>query len=808
MVFQGSLILPEDVELIPVKELPADVRAKVECSDDSFVLSRPRSRTQSTIVDPEGAALLQEFRNSLTINDAVTRYSKFNKKDPKKVMELAAPMLKNFIDWNILVPSNSEHAKPIQPSFSEGSLFNGFVLNKCIQLLEDSEIYQAKDEEGNLFAIKIMRHGDNDELSQVYKRETFILKHLDGSFTPKYITSGVSKNRHYIVMEFCSGEHISKVAHQFRDLSMKESREKLLELCEKVLSAYVHLHSNNVIHGDVHEGNILMKEDGSIKIIDFGFGRLEGTDKNFYQPLCGGHLFYYSPEYTKFEQIAPNERKATFASEQYSLAAMLYSLITGEHYQRFSLDRNELFRQIQQERMLPFAKYGKEPWPEIEKILQKALHKEPAKRFPSVSHLAKHLNKVKVVSESIIPKEEVPVVETENIDLSPAHTFLDNILKRIDTPSESLFAATPGMQMPLCSTHGGMNGIAYALYRIASIQGDARLLTLADRWLHKTIARMGVPNAFYTNENQITPEVLGLVSPFHTQTGLYLVQALISHSIGDFITHQSALDKFVIASSAPCGNLDLTLGKTGTLIACSLLMDTAYDKEFINSSHLLALGNETMQSVWDKLNRYPEIRDCPQMPHLGIAHGWAGVIYATMRWCQSTGKPIPDFLPVRMRQLAELGEPTGRGLRWKSIWTEQEIPYNYMSGWCNGTAGMVYLWTLAHQLIGEQIYLDLAEKSAWNVWEEPAQIIGLCCGHAGQSYSLLNLYKHTGEEIWLQRAQELMLKGVHTATSAPQELPNSLFRGEIGLAVLIADLAKPNFACMPLFEAEGWLNQA
>ncbi|MFF2287220.1 lanthionine synthetase LanC family protein [Peribacillus butanolivorans] len=800
--------MPEDVELIPVKELPADVRAKVQCSEDSYALSRPRSRTRSSIVDPEGAALLQEFRNSLTIYEAVTRYSKLKKKDPKKIMELAFPLLMNFINSNILVPSNSEQAKPIHPSFPEGTLLNGFELNKCIQLLEDSEIYQAKDEEGNLVAIKIMRPCNNDELNQVYERETIILKHLDGTFTPKYLTSGVYENRRYIVMEFCSGEHVSNVAKRFRELPMKESRKKLLELCQKIVSAYVHLHTNNVIHGDVHQGNLLLGEDGSLKVIDFGLGRLEGTDKDFYQPLCGGHLFYYSPEYTKHEQITPSERKATFASEQYSLTAMMYSLIIGEHYQKFSFDRNELFRQIREESMLPFAEYGQEPWPEMEEILQKALQKEPAERFPSMANLAKQLNKVKVDTESFTPIQEATVVKTEYVDFSPAHTFLDNILKRIDTPSESLFAVTTGMQLPLCSTHSGMNGIAYALYRIASIQGDAHLLALADRWLHKTIASMGASNAFYTNANQIIPEVLGRVSPFHTPSGLYMVQALISHAMGDFATQQSALDKFVMASSAPCDNLDLTLGKTSTLLACSLLMDTTHDNELVNNSSLLALGDATMQSVWDKLNRYPTIRDCPEMKHLGIAHGWAGVMYATMRWCQSTGKPIPDFIPVRLRQLAELGEPAGRGLRWKSIWSDQEIPYNYMSGWCNGSAGMVHLWTLAHQMLREQTYLDLAEKSAWNVWEEPAQIIGLCCGHAGQAYSLLNLYKHTGEEIWLQRAQELMLKGVHTATSAPQELPNSLFRGEIGLAVLIADLAKPNSACMPLFEAEGWRDQA
>jgi eukaryotic-like serine/threonine-protein kinase len=68
---------------------------------------------------------------------------------------------------------------------------------------------------------------------------------------------------------------------------------------------------------------------------------------------------------------------------------------------------------------------------------------------------------------------------------------------------------------------------------------------------------------------------------------------------------------------------------------------------------------------------------------------------------------------------------------------------------------------------------------------------------------LLNLYKHTGELEWLERARSLAARapaGLHTWSL----LDDSLYKGAIGIALLTADLVRPETACMPFFEPEGW----
>jgi hypothetical protein len=129
-----------------------------------------------------------------------------------------------------------------------------------------------------------------------------------------------------------------------------------------------------------------------------------------------------------------------------------------------------------------------------------------------------------------------------------------------------------------------------------------------------------------------------------------------------------------------------------------------------------------------------------------------------------------------------------------------------MPGWCNGSAGFVHLFTLAHELSGEALYRRLAEGAAWHVWEAPDGNGSLCCGLAGRAYALLNFYRHAGGaggSVWLARARELA-EGAATDLAWAVDSPDSLYRGELGPAVLAADLGRPEGAAMPFFEDEGW----
>jgi eukaryotic-like serine/threonine-protein kinase len=128
-----------------------------------------------------------------------------------------------------------------------------------------------------------------------------------------------------------------------------------------------------------------------------------------------------------------------------------------------------------------------------------------------------------------------------------------------------------------------------------------------------------------------------------------------------------------------------------------------------------------------------------------------------------------------------------------------------MSGWCNGSAGYVHLWTLAHRLTRDERMLGLAEGAAWNAWESDGPVSTVCCGRAGRAYALLNMFRHTDDDAWLTRARTLADRAA--AESAPGESEghdDSLYKGRLGSALLAADQAAPHEACLPFFEPERW----
>lgn len=372
----------------------------------------------------------------------------------------------------------------------------------------------------------------------------------------------------------------------------------------------------------------------------------------------------------------------------------------------------------------------------------------------------------------------------------------------------------PTLSAPSTSVNFGAAGFAYALYRMSSAGEDAELLALAVAWANRALRQIGEEGAFFNAEIGITPETMGRTSLYHSPAGVYAVQALIAQAGGDTLQQQMAISAFIEASRKPTHRLDVTLGRAGTLLGCSFLLRGAQvscNPEMLPMEALRSLGSEISRDLWSILAGYGPIRQSKELSNLGAAHGWAGILYAILCWCDVSHDPLPANIADRLQQLGACAEPIGRGLRWPWDTTRgMDEQAGYMPGWCNGTAGYVFLWTQAHKLLGDPAYLTWAEGAAWNAWEGISPLGNLCCGMAGQAYALLSLYRHTGEKVWLSRARGAARYAViannESRTRSDYEQfalrPESLYKGELGLAVLAADLERPEHACMPLFEIE------
>ncbi len=795
MAITDALMLPPDVLLVPVAELSEELRGQLRCEEGDYAVTRPRSRNPSRVVDAQAAALIGEFKSPRTIVEAVLRYSQAREVDPEQTLEEAYPLLQGLVGSGFLVAEGDAGAESIRPTLVPGDEIAGFEVIECVQGLEDTELYQVRSlDQPDLFAaLKIERPASAGKTG-LFEREAAILEHLNGAGTPRLLASGEIDGRRYLAIEWLAGVDAVTAAEELRRAGDRPDRKGLLALCRAIAHAYAGLHERGVIHGDVHPRNVLVAADGRVRLIDFGIARWDAIPPHLSSIWRGGVGFYFEPEYALATQAGVAPPAANSAGEQYGVAALLYQLASGVHYRDFSLEKTEMLRQIGEEPSLSFSSRGIEPWPELEASLARALGKEPRERFASLAALAEAFD----AAESSMAER----ARDSQSGPSPIDTLLARVLERVGPESPLLAEGLP--EAPRGSLKFGAAGIAYACLRLAQTTEDADLLSLADLWSTRALSGVDQEESFYNPELELGPDIVGRVSPYHTANGLFCVQALVSHAQGDGGTQREAVAAFVAGAEKPCKNLDLTLGRSGVLLAAAFLLDTLTAEDDVRKM-LAALGDRLLSGLWQELDAQPPIARCDRLANLGIAHGWAGYLYASLQWCRASGTSRPDRLAERLAELAATAQPWGRGVRWPWYGVEEGHRRNAgtMPGWCNGSAGFVFLWTLAHRELGDPAWLDLAEGAAMNAWESPDGNGSLCCGLGGRAYALLNYHRHGGGPEWLARARDLANRAALDIARA-SEREDSLYKGSIGVALLAADLARPDAAAMPFFEEEGW----
>jgi len=764
-------VLKDDVLLIPCADLSADVRQRISFDDGDFTLSRRQGRAPSQIIDGETAALLALFREPRTIVAAVIENSRDLGRSAEARLDEMLPHLGVFLQNRVLVPVGSEDEKEIRPTFAQGERLGRWEIVRCVSLIEDSEIYQIQSGI-ELAALKMSRQPLPFEHS-VFGNEVAILRHLDGGIAPRLLESGMNEERPYLIIEWISGVESSVAASQRR-----HDRVAIIEVCAAIANAYATLHEKGVLHSDVHPRNVLVDDDGRVTLLDFGLSRLTSEPPRTGR---GGMYYFFEPEFL----AAQREGKmlaSSPAGEQYALAALLYLLVSGSHYLEFRYDREEMSRQAELDPPLPFSKRGIPPWPDVEEILARGLEKDPSHRFETIAAMAALLAKTR--DDAVRDALATPIDDA-------AAQFAEATIRSFSRGGEVFTTRYP--IAPTASVNYGCAGAAMGMLHIARTRSDPKLLALAAVWSSRAQALIGNDDAYYNPSIELTRELVGDVTPYHTEAGIHAVAAMVAEAMGDGSAQRRSIEAFVMASGKPCEQLDLTLGRSGSLLAASMLLTISESRD---TTALVALGRDTMKDIWLRLDARPPLHASPADTYLGMAHGWAGYLYATLRWCAASGEQLPASFVTRLEELKQLKTRKGRGVYWRRL--VDSPAYDVMPGWCNGSAGQVFLWTLAHRILADDECLQLAEQSAWHTYSEPRATADLCCGASGRAYALLNLYRHTGATEWLSRARQLANHAASTATATAMR-PNTLWKGELGTAVLIADLASPENGEMPFF---------
>lgn len=787
-------VLPADVQITAVAALPADVRRQLEAGDGDCAVTRPLSRSQTSIVDAESARLLEQFRTPTTIIDAVVRYSLAAGVDPVATLEEAFVVLRELAVDGLLVAAETPLATPIAATFSPGDHLAGYTVIETKHLVSDTEVYLGSAPDGTFAAVKVARAAAGPGLPGLLANETAILARLAGRVGPRLLDSGTVDDRPYLVTSWCAGVDVLQAASHARALAPAFARRALVEVADAVVHAYARLHADGVLHGDVHPRNTIVDPNGSVTLVDFGLAldlRAERPPGSV--PTRGGIDFFLEPEAARARLAGQAYPPPSALGEQYAIGALLYLILTGAYTHAFSLAPQEMLHQVAEEAPTPFAVHGLDALPEVERVVARALAHHPEDRWPDVAQLRLALRDAAARDLATPPPAHRRAVRGSGA----AARLLDAVLTRLAAPGP-LYDG--GLAAPTASAMNGAAGLAYGLARIAQARDDPRLLAQADLWAVQAGRASGTPEAFYSDELEITPDVFGANSFCHHAAGVHAVQALVSHARGDLDEGRLAVRRFVGTVAGRCDELDFTFGRCGLLAGCAAMLEALPDE--LDGGDLRATGDRIRDELWDLIGGRRPLPDGGRGVTLGAAHGWAGYLTAVLRWADATSSPPPPGVDERLDELASLALPAGRGLRWPYDTAHVPPPGGLEASWCNGAAGYVELWTRAYRRHPDERDLQLATGAAWTASDSPADVAGdLCCGHAGRAYALLAQYRMTGEHEWLARARVLADRAAERVLAGCLR-PDSLYKGHVGVAILAAELDEGVAAAMPLFGSE------
>jgi eukaryotic-like serine/threonine-protein kinase len=129
------------------------------------------------------------------------------------------------------------------------------------------------------------------------------------------LTAEKQENVFFIVMEYVPGETMETIISRHGTLELPRALDYTCQIC----NALDHAHRQNVIHRDLRPGNVLVTDNGMLKVADFGTSR-------FVKKMAYGTTVIGSPPYMAPEQF---HGKAVFASDIYSLGITMYQMLTG-----------------------------------------------------------------------------------------------------------------------------------------------------------------------------------------------------------------------------------------------------------------------------------------------------------------------------------------------------------------------------------------------------------------------------------------------------------------------------------------------
>jgi serine/threonine protein kinase/Tfp pilus assembly protein PilF len=284
---------------------------------------------------------------------------------------------------------NAAHTKTMETAQEE--LTTGSTFSGRYQIIEElgkggmGRVYKALDQETHeKMALKLIKPeiAANQKTVERFRNELTTARKIVHKNVCRMYDLGRDKGSYYITMEYIPGQDLKSFIRQSGQLTVG----KAISIAKQVCSGLAEAHKLGVVHRDLKSNNIMIDQDGNVRIMDFGIARSLGT-----KGITEAGVMIGTPEYMSPEQVEAKE--VDQRSDIYSLGIILYEMVTGQvpfegdtpfavgvkHKSERPKDPRELNTQISED---------------LSRLILKCLEKEREKRYQSAEEVSFDLEQI------------------------------------------------------------------------------------------------------------------------------------------------------------------------------------------------------------------------------------------------------------------------------------------------------------------------------------------------------------------------------------------------------------------------------
>lgn len=342
-------------------------------------------------------------------------------------------------------------------------------------------VYKGKDKLLNRYiAVKILRPEFTKDVTFVenFKRESQAAAGLSHPNIVGVYDVGREGNINYIVMELIEGDTLNKIIEREAPMDYR----KVIDISKQVASALRIAHKNKIIHRDVKPHNIMVTNDGVVKLADFGIARAVNDATLSTGSKIVGSVHYFSPEQARGNYV--DER-----SDIYSLGIVMYEMLTGKVPFDGDNPVTVALKHINEEITPPRELEPSIP-PALERCVMKATSKFQTNRYANADELIQDLENISFVTniaaDSIF--ESTEVVEKRNKRRQDLEKNIEEVVEARERERRKKKRKTTAIVVAVLILLGALGG-GFAAWQMGAFSPTKAAPDLLDMTLDDAIAK-------------------------------------------------------------------------------------------------------------------------------------------------------------------------------------------------------------------------------------------------------------------------------------------------------------------------------